>query len=324
VSEVTLAATPDTTICLTDSAQLYALGDGLRYSWNQASTLNDPKIRNPIARPVASTLYQVTASIGKCNKTEDVNVFTIPYPFADAGRDTTVCFDDTAHLHASIKGNRFVWTPATTLANSTNLDPIAFPHRSTVYTLTAFDDLGCPKPGIDQVLVSVKDKINAFAGNDTAIVVGQPLQMRGTGADLIEWTPSFYLTRSNIATPVVQLNENMTYVMRAFTEEGCFALDTINIKVFKSAPDIFVPNAFTPFGKNPVFRPTPVGIRQFQYFRVFNRYGQLVYQTSEVGRGWDGTLGGKLQQTGTYVWMVSGVDYTGKRVEKRGTALLVR
>ncbi|HTE24908.1 PKD domain-containing protein [Flavitalea sp.] len=324
VDEVTLYATPDSTICLTDPAQLNAYGDGLKFSWTQAPTLNNPLIRNPIAKPIGNTLYTVTASIGKCSKTEDINISTVPYPFANAGKDTTVCFDDTAQIHASMTGNRFVWTPANTLGNSTNLDPIAFPRRSTVYTLTVFDNIGCPKPGVDDILVSVKDKINAFAGNDTSIVIGQPLQLTGSGSDLYEWTPSIYLNRSNISAPVVHLNDNMTYIMRAFTEEGCSALDTINIKVFKSGPDIFVPNAFTPTGRNRIFRPIPVGIKQLKYFRVFNRYGQLVYETSEVGKGWDGMLGGKLQQSGTFVWMVSGIDYTGKAMQKRGTAMLIR
>ncbi|RYH19009.1 hypothetical protein EON65_26615, partial [archaeon] len=324
VNEVTLTASADTTICLTDSAYLSAYGDGLRYSWSQAVTLDKPFSNTPIARPVTSTLYSVTASIGKCNKTEDVNVITVPYPFADAGSDTTVCFDDSATLHGTIKGNRFVWSPATALSNSTELHPIAFPRRSAIYTLTVYDNIGCPKPGFDNVLVSVKEKINAFAGNDTSVVTGQPLLLTGSGSEMIEWSPSLYLNRSNVASPVLTLNENMTYVMKAFTEEGCFALDTISIKVFKSAPDIFVPNAFTPLGQNRIFRPIPVGIKQFKFFRVFNRYGQLVFETSEVGRGWDGMLGGKLQQSGTYVWMVSGTDYTGKPLLKRGTAMLLR
>jgi gliding motility-associated-like protein len=324
VDNVTLFTSPDTTICLTDPVQLNASGDGLRYSWNNAGTLDNAFIKNPVGKPRQSLQYAVTSSIGNCSITGTINVQAIPYPIANAGRDTTVCFDDTAQLKASIVGNRFVWSPATTLTNASTLNPIAYPRRSTVYRLTAFDNLGCPKPGFDEVLVQVKEKILAFAGNDTAIVVGQPLQLTGTGAELIDWQPSLFLNRNNVSSPVVSLNENMSYVMRAFTEEGCFALDTINIKVFKSRPDIFVPNAFTPVGKNRVFKPIPVGIKQLQYFRIFNRYGQLMYQTSEVGKGWDGVFSGKLQQSGTYVWMVSGIDYTGRPIQKRGTAILVR
>ena len=112
--------------------------------------------------------------------------------------------------------------------------------------------------------------------------------------------------------------------MEAFTEEGCFATDTINIKVFKTQPDIFVPNAFAPGGRNRILRPIPVGISEFAYFRVYNRWGQLVFHTTEAGRGWDGTIAGKNQDAGTYVWMVRGKDYTGKTISKKGTAVLIR
>jgi gliding motility-associated-like protein len=102
-------------------------------------------------------------------------------------------------------------------------------------------------------------------------------------------------------------------------------MDTVNIKVFKTAPDIFVPNAFTPdLESNPVFRPIPVGISTLRYFRIFNRWGQLVFSTSQSGKGWDGTVSGKLQNAGTYAWMVEGTDYTGKTITKKGTMVLIR
>jgi gliding motility-associated-like protein len=148
--------------------------------------------------------------------------------------------------------------------------------------------------------------------------------MNGSGAELLDWQPPVYLNDNDIYNPVALLPDNMTYVMRAYTGEGCFALDTINIKVFKSGPDIFVPNAFTPNGRNRVFRPIPVGIKQLAYFRVFNRWGQLMFQTAEVSKGWDGNCAGKPQASGTYVWMVSGTDYMGKVIIKQGTAMLIR
>jgi gliding motility-associated-like protein len=210
------------------------------------------------------------------------------------------------------------------LNSGNTLTPLAFPLRTTTYTLSAYDTLGCPKPGISHVIVTVRDKIIPFAGNDTSIVVGQPLQLRGSGGLLYEWTPPNFLNNPSIQNPIANLNDNFTYVMRAYTPEGCFALDTINIKVFKTAPDIFVPNAFAPNGKNRILRPIPVGISSMEYFRVFNRWGQLVYQTSRAGDGWDGTIAGKPQDAGTYVWMVKGTDFTGKVVIRRGTAVLIR
>ncbi len=324
VDFVTLFAGNDTTICATDTFQLRPSGDGLRFSWTPSTYLDDPQVKNPFASPAASITYRVRATIGKCFTEDDIAIRAVPYPIVDAGADTTICFEDSAFLQGSTNGSRFVWSPATRLFNSNTLNPIAYPAVTTLYTLTAYDTLGCPKPAIATVNVNVRDKIIAFAGNDTSVVIGQPLQLRGTGGDLYQWSPASFLNNPAIQSPVANLTDNFTYILRAYTQEGCFAFDTINIKVFKTAPDIFVPNAFSPTGRNRVLRPIPVGISKIDYFRVFNRWGQLVFETTQSGKGWDGTIAGRLQDNGTYVWMVRGVDFTGKVITKRGTAVLIR
>lgn len=324
VDFVTLLAGPDTTICATDTIQLRPSTDGLKFVWTPNNFIDDPNAKNPFVHPPVTTTYTVIASIGKCNASDDITIRTIPYPIADAGADTTICFEDTARLNASMNGSRFTWTPVNTLSSGNVLNPLAFPSSTTTYVLRVYDTLGCPKPGVSDVVVMVTPKIIAFAGNDTSIVVGQPLQLTGSGADFYEWTPPTFLSNNLIRTPVALLNDDFTYVMKAYTAAGCFAYDTIHVKVFKTAPDIFVPNAFAPTGKNRVLRPIPVGISRLDYFRVFNRWGQLVYQTTRIGDGWDGTVGGKLQDNSTFVWMVQGVDYTGKTVTRKGTAVLIR
>ena len=324
VDFVSLLAGLDTTICATDTIQLRPNSDGLRFVWSPAINIDNPNLKNPFVHPAVTTRYSVRASIGKCFMDDDVVVTAVPYPGSFAGPDTTICFEDTATLNASIVGTSFTWSPVNTLSSGNTLNPRAFPTRTTTYTLRAFDNLGCPKPGISVVTVRVRDKIIAFAGNDTSIVVGQPLQLRGSGADFYQWEPSTYLNNPALRTPTAMLSDNFTYYMRTYTEEGCFGLDTINVKVFKTNPDIFVPNAFAPSGKNKVLRPIPVGISRIDYFQVFNRWGQLVFQTTESGKGWDGTIAGKPQDSGTYVWMVRGTDFTGKIVMRKGTAVLIR
>ncbi|KIC89517.1 PKD domain-containing protein [Flavihumibacter sp. ZG627] len=325
VNEVTLSASADTTICLTDPIPLQAFGDGLKYQWTPAESLNDPTVSNPIATPTATTTYAVTASIGKCTKTGNINIRTVPYPGAFAGEDIIICYEDSIQLNATINGSSFSWSPQNTLIAPETLSPIAFPLTTTSYVLTVTDNKGCPKPGIDTVVVGVRPLVQAFAGNDTAIVVGQPLQLQGTGADIYVWEPSTGLNFTNIPNPIANLSQNQTYVLRVSTPEDCFSYDTINITLFRTNPDIFVPNAFTPGGSsNTVFRPRPVGIARFDYFRVYNRWGQLVFSTREANRGWDGNINGNAQGTGTYVWMVQGTDFTGKTIFKKGTMVLIR
>ncbi len=325
VDHVTLFPGNDSTICLGDTVILNPSGDGLYFAWTPTSSLDLPATKNPRASPTGTTTYNVVASIGKCNASGNVTLRTIPYPMSAAAADTFICWEDTAYLHATANGIRYYWIPANTLSDPDILDPVAFPLQTTVYSLYVYDTLGCPKPGVSHVTVEVNPQILAFAGNDTSIVVGQPLQLRGSGAPSFLWIPDVGLNRNDIADPVAILNENQEYIMKAFNEVGCFAYDTIRVKVFSTAPDIFVPNAFTPGGvANTIFRPIPVGISKLEFFRVYNRNGMLVYSSNQIGSGWDGNFDGKPQGSGGYVWMVEGMDYTGKIVSKKGTMVLIR
>jgi gliding motility-associated-like protein len=166
----------------------------------------------------------------------------------------------------------------------------------------------------------------AFAGNDTAIVIGQPLQLNARGGTGYRWSPVTGLTNPNIANPIATLNNDFTYSVRVNTPEGCFAFDTINVKVFFTNPDIFVPTAFTPNNdrKNDKLIPIPVGVVSLESFKVYNRYGQLVFSTTTIGSGWDGRIGGKEQGSGTFAWYVQGTDYTGKKIFKKGVSTLIR
>ncbi|MGZ3858874.1 MAG: PKD domain-containing protein [Flavisolibacter sp.] len=329
VDFVTLQARADTMICLTDSVQLWATGDGLRYLWSPSGTLSDPSQQDPVAGPRASTTYTVTSFIGHCSATDQVTVTTVPYPEAHAGQDTAVCFSTPAQLHGTIKGSSFNWTPVASLSDPLVLDPIASPSGTTSYILSVFDHLGCPKPGRDTVTVKVMPKVHAFAGKDTAVVVGQPLQLHATGGESYTWSPPTALNRTDVGNPVGLYNgsfDSIEYKVVVVDENNCADSDYIKVKIFRTDPKIFVPSAFTPNGdgKNDVFRPIAVGISKIEYFRVYNRWGELVFSTTTNESGWDGKIGGKDQASGTFVWVVKGVDYTGKVVFAKGTATLIR
>lgn len=329
VDFVTLQARADTTICLTDSVQLNATSDGLRFVWTPSATIGNPNIVNPMARPPATMTYSVTATIGHCTATDDVVVTTVPYPGVNAGEDTLICFGTSAQLQGSMVGSSFTWSPLSSLTNANTLSPVAHPIGTTPYVLTVRDTIGCPKPNRDTVVVRVLPKINAFAGNDTAVVVGQPLQFQASGGVRYLWSPSTWLNKTDIPNPVAIYSEdveNITYKVDVFNEANCVDSAYVSVKIFKTNPQVFVPTAFTPDGdgKNDLFRPIAVGISRIEYFRVFNRWGELVFSTTVNGKGWDGKIRGKDQGTGTFVWLVRGSDYTGKTFFAKGTVTLIR
>ncbi|MEO6315907.1 MAG: gliding motility-associated C-terminal domain-containing protein [Chitinophagaceae bacterium] len=326
VDHVTLDAGPDSTICLTDAIVLHPATNALAYAWSPAGTFSNPAVKNPLVTPTATTVYHLVGSIGKCSLADDVTIRTVPYPKSDAGPDQIICFRDTAQLHATITGSSFTWSPVFSLINTGSLSPLAHPVSSTSYVLAAYDVVGCPKPKFDTVMVTVRPPIIANAGKDTSVTVNQPLKLTATGAPLYLWTPATYLNRNDIQSPTALFATSgvYSYAVKVYTAEDCFAIDTIRVKVFKTSPDIFVPNAFTPGGvQNTLFRPIPVGIARIDYFRVYNRWGLMVFSSSD-GSGWNGTYGGKAQASGTYVWVVQGHDYTGRAINKKGSMVLIR
>jgi gliding motility-associated-like protein len=166
---------------------------------------------------------------------------------------------------------------------------------------------------------------NAFAGNDTVAAPNQPIQLNATGGLSYQWWPSTGLSNVNIPDPIATISNDQTYYLRGFTPEGCESFDTLQIKIYKG-PEIYVPRAFTPNGdgNNDVLRTKAVGIRTFEYFMVYNRYGQVIFRSNNPLMGWDGRVQGKEQNTGTYVWMASAVDFLGNKIFRKGTILLIR
>jgi gliding motility-associated-like protein len=329
VDTVALQVRPDTTFCLGDGVQLYATTDGLQYLWTPSTGLSNPAILNPIANPATTTTYQLRSGIGNCYTVGDVTVFPVPYPFANAGPDVEICFNTQTQLNGSVVASNFFWKPQGSLSNPNMLNPIAKPAFTTKYILTATDTLGCPKPSFDTVQVTVLPKVRAFAGRDTMIVFGQPLQLRANGGENYLWSPSTWLNNSSIANPVANIGPNIDsirYIVYVTDPRGCLDSATILVKIFKVNPQIFVPTGFTPNGDglNDSLKPIAVGIERIEYFRVYNRWGQLVFSTTINGHGWDGRIGGKPQTSNTYVWMVKAIDFTGKSIFQKGTSTLIR
>ncbi len=323
---VTIDAGNDTTICRGDAVNLQPVSDALSYSWTPAATLDNKNLKSPTATPVNTTTYTVIGNIGKCQSIDVVTVNVVPYPKAFAGNDTAICFNGVAQLRAS-GGSKYVWSPASFLSDPNIANPVSIPGATITYTVTVTDTLGCSKPASDDIIVTVFPPIAVDAGpRDTAIVVNQPLQLHATGGQNYLWSPSTGLSNPNIADPVSRISDNQQYVLKASNSAGCSGTDTINITVYKVDPGLYMPNAFTPNGDNlnEVFRAVPLGMKKLNFFRIYDRYGQLLFSTDQLNAGWDGYYKGKPQNPGVYVWIVEGIDYQDQKIFKKGIVTLIR
>ena len=351
---ITVKALPvDTLICEKDSIHLFADTYGLYFKW----TSDNPnekvdEVKSPLVSPSVNfnkTRYSVKAIIGNgnnCFATDATLVYVRPYPIINAGLDDAVCFGDTKTLNGAVSPTAFFnWSPINTLVDSTTLSPTASPDTTTKYYLTAYytgKDV-CPKPIKDSVIVTVIPQINISAGNDTTVVVNEPLHLAAIGSvdsttATFLWrttnTQQDFLDKNYIYNPTALVNDlgidSITYVVTATLNnvKKCSANDTVRVLVYQTLPQIFVPNVFMPNGPDGAYRtekPTPVGVLRLDFFRVFDRYGKMLFSTSKVGEGWDGNYKGEAQPSGTYIYEAKGVDYRGiKTLYNKGTFVLIR
>jgi gliding motility-associated-like protein len=281
-----------------------------------------------VATPATTITYKVIANLGKCQAEDFITVKVVPYPFVDLGADTAICYAAAAQLNANIIASSFNWSPLTALQNSNTVSPVAKPLQTTSYSITVYDTLGCPKPSFDTVVVTVKPRIIAFAGSDTLVVVNQPLQLNASGGNSYSWSPPTGLNNTAINNPIAVLDAFADLISYKVNVEvdGCFSEDEVIVRVFKTGADILVPTGFTPNkdGKNDVLKPILIGMKSLESFKVFNRWGQMVFKTNTVGKGWDGTLNGKSQATGTFIFVAEGTNYLNQKIVRKGTVALIR
>lgn len=325
-NNLSIAPAPDVTICEGKSVQLNTNTNATQFSWTPAVGLSSPTIQNPVANPTVTTQYIVTANFGQCNGTDTIVVNVNSAPVPDAGPDIEICYGQDYELKGS-GGIQYIWTPPSTLSNGALPNPVSNPPQTTTYSLMVIDANGCSSLTPDQVVVTVTPPIIVKTNpKDTVVFAGDKFQLlASSGATNYSWSPGTGLSDPFISNPVLTVTGDVTFNITATTAAGCRGDGTVTVKVFKG-PEIYMPTGFTPNGdgKNDVFKPFTVGITKLNYFRVYSRWGRLLYFTSNLNEGWDGRIGGVDQPTGTFVWMVQGVARDGKVITKKGTVTLIR
>jgi gliding motility-associated-like protein len=163
-----------------------------------------------------------------------------------------------------------------------------------------------------------------YPDKDAAYNYAEPLQARQLGNSVI-WDPPVSLSNRFSFSPIFIGMVPQLYTIKITTATGCITVDTQLVKTHKKI-EIFVPNSFTPGGdgKNDKLRPILIGFTKVNYFRVFNRWGKLLFSMNNDQPGWDGNVNGQPADTQTVIWMIEAVDVDGVVHSKQGTTVLFR
>ncbi len=195
---------------------------------------------------------------------------------------------------------------------------------SSIYpvTLTAAASNGCQSSVMKNIFIN---SVHANAGNDTIVVENTPFQLHGSGGSAYFWSPSTGLNNPNISNPTGNVSDDITYFLTVKTIEGCTDTSSMKVRVFKGSA-VYVPTAFTPGndGLNDVLKPYLIGIKSLYFFTIYNRWGQQIFSTHEINKGWNGFSQGKIGEAGVYVWILKAEDAWGKIYNLKGSFILLK
>ena len=215
-------------ICLGDSTQLQATG-GVSYLWSPATGLSATNVANPWASPTVTTTYIVIGTnSSSCSNFDSVTVTVHPLPVANAGPDQFICEAGQAFLNAT-GGQSYLWSPGTSLSDSTIANPLSTPQQTAAYTVIVTDSNGCTD--LDTVVVNV---FSVTGPQDTSICLGDTVRLNaipefGTDPYQFDWSPAAGLSDSTIGDPLASPQVVTQYEVLVSDANGC--VDTANVTV---------------------------------------------------------------------------------------------
>ncbi len=320
---------PDKIICTYDTIQLYAAVTpayaNYAYDWTPGINMTDSTSQMPVfygdgSVPVLSV--SVTTPIG-CKGSDSMSVTVYPGDFLSViPEDTGAC--PPARIQLSATGaSTYTWSPDYGLDATNIANPVASPVSSTEYMLLGaknYSNHVCYDT--QMVMVRVYPNASITLPDSVQIWPGESYQIDPAGNCLyFQWFPPSGLSADNISNPVAQPEVRTRYFVTATTEQGCVVKDSIDVLV-NTESVLDVPNAFSPTSGD--FKIVKRGIANLKYFRIFNRWGNKVFETTNIEQGWNGKFNDKEQPVGVYIYSIDATTSTGKPFRKDGNLTLIR
>ncbi|MBS1628736.1 MAG: gliding motility-associated C-terminal domain-containing protein [Bacteroidetes bacterium] len=311
-----------------NTVQFTALPAGYRYSsyqWDFPGGSSSSQASPTFSFPGAGT-YQVSLRVIDANGciltiTKDVVVT----PFKGKRKDTTICLGQSVQLHTYDSAVSYSWSPALGLSSTTIFNPIASPSSTTMYVVAVDAGPGCSFS--DTFVVNVVPAVKAnFDYTPRPPIANTLFQFYNlsSGATTYAWSFGDAATSTEKDPKHLYLKSGTFQVCLVASNGSC--KDTI-CKMLDADVHlvIAVPSAFSPNGDgaNDVLYVRGSGVESFS-LKVFNRWGQLVFETKDLAKGWDGSFKGQPQEEDTYAYVLQAHFIDGSHYQKTGNLSLIR
>jgi gliding motility-associated-like protein len=305
----------------------------MRYQWDfggtGSSTQRDVSYSFPVAGQYAVKLVVRSNDYCADSLSALVNVFPNPVPMFEATAACVGIAFSPVNQTADTIGSpvRYEWKYSNNTTSSLREPtPIVFttPGKYSISLSVHSDQCPAPQTIIKSLLVEKPVAPQRYTTAFAIRNVPLNLEARNVGLQAV-WSPASQLNNPQSYRPVFKGVNNQDYTITLISAGGCKTVDSLLVEIVQQAR-IEVPNAFTPNadGLNDFLRPVSMGIAEIRHFRIFNRYGEVVYESRGEKPGWDGKFKGQALPTQTLVWMVEGVGLDGSVITKKGTTVLIR
>jgi gliding motility-associated-like protein len=329
-----IAVAQDTALCLggTVNLNLAPAEPGVTYSWSSTPAGFTSTQANPTLAPTQTTTYRLVADNSVCQRSDEISV-TVADATLNAGPDQTICFGETTSVTAVTTGTpgNFAWSPDGQTTASITITPVVTQVYRVVYTYGP----GCIKQ--DSMLLTVVpavalSQINAVPDTST-LCEGTALQLSVTVVPtdaVLVWTENDVVVAGQTDTlinvvPTVSPGETVEYKVTATDDNGCSA--SAGPVSFLVAKCYVIPNAFTPNGDstNDQFGVFVTGGEiDVVSFRIYNRWGQQVFEASGGNKFWDGRVDNKEAPSDVYVFVMQLRFPDGREETVKGDVTLIR
>jgi gliding motility-associated-like protein len=305
--------------------------NALPYQWNGIN----------ITAP--GTYTKTLTSFAGCDSIATLVVATQPIATATVSGGNPICPGQSTTISIGLTGNApwtLTYNEGTTSHTISGILSTPYvltvsPANTTTYTLRSVSDAKCSNNNLTSSVTIIVSQV-ALPGVRYAMVtaaknVAKQLSARDMGtAAKYNWAPPAGLNFTDVRTPVFMYDKAVEYLITINPGNGCRVVDTLRVAIVESPlpirSSLHVPNAWSPNndGSNDKLYPLTINMKELYYFRVFNRWGQLMFETNKLDEGWDGMYKGKPQVQDVYTWTVEAEGLDGVHYKQSGNSILLR
>jgi gliding motility-associated-like protein len=310
------------------------LNGALQYNWVMGDgTINSimDTLKYSYAKAGNYTVKLLVTALGSCKDSLSLDIVVHPTPSANFTVQP-VCENLRLPVVNKTLNNttsviKYIWDFGNGYTDNNQNPVYNYPVAGTYDIKLSVSTAQCPV-SIDtktvKVTIDAQAKGIIYPDKDAAFNFPEPLQARTIG-NSAAWSPPTSLSNRFSYTPTFTGILPQLYTVVLKTATGCITVDTQFVKTHK-AIEVYVPTSFTPDGNglNERLRPVLIGFSKVNYFRIFNRWGKLLFTMNSDQPGWDGNVGGRPAEMQALVWMIEAVDVDGKVHNKQGTTVLYR